>query len=144
MLERNFTIGEASEISGVKVTTIRFYEDIGLIALPTRTAGNRRQYEAPAVEKLAFIRHARELGFEIDDIRSLLGLAERPDASCEEADRIARHHLKAVNLRLGQLRLLQKELTRMIGECEQGRVCDCRVIQILSDHAQCRHHVVAR
>ena len=74
MAERGFSIGEASERSGVKATTIRFYEDIGLISPPVRTSGNRRQYGEEEVDRLTFIRHARELGFEIDDIRGLLAM----------------------------------------------------------------------
>ncbi|NDW07849.1 MerR family transcriptional regulator [Jiella pacifica] len=140
MAERGFSIGEASERSGVKVTTIRFYENIGLISPPVRTSGNRRQYGEEEVDRLTFIRHARELGFEIDDIRGLLAMTERPNASCQEADRIARHHLKGVNHRISQLTLLGKELQRMIDECGHGRVCDCRVIQTLADHSHCQHH----
>lgn len=140
MTERGYSIGEASERSGVKVTTIRFYENIGLISAPERTGGNRRLYGAAEVDRITFIRHARELGFEIEDIRGLLAMAEKPNASCQEADRIARHHLKGVNHRLRQLELMRKELHRMIEECEHGRVCDCRVIQTLADHGQCQHH----
>ena len=140
MAERGFSIGEASERSGVKATTIRFYEDIGLISPPVRTSGNRRQYGEEEVDRLTFIRHARELGFEIDDIRGPLAMTERPNASCQEADRIARHHLKGVNHRISQLTLLGKELQRMIDECGHGRVCDCRVIQTLADPSHCQHH----
>ncbi|WP_206455718.1 MerR family transcriptional regulator [Aurantimonas marina] len=141
MVERGYSIGEASERSGVKVTTIRFYESIGLISPPIRTDGNRRQFREEEVERITFIRHARELGFEIEDIRGLLDMAERPNASCQEADRIARHHLKGVDRRINQLNLLRRELQRMIDECGHGRVCDCRVIQTLADHSQCQHHL---
>lgn len=143
MAERGYSIGEASERSGVKVTTIRFYEEIGLISPPGRTSGNRRRYRAEDIDRIAFIRHARELGFEIEDIRGLLSMTEKPNASCQEADQIARHHLRAVDHRISQLNLLRKELHRMIDECEHGRVCDCRVIQTLADHAQCQHHRIA-
>ncbi|MCK5931685.1 DNA-binding transcriptional regulator, MerR family [Fulvimarina manganoxydans] len=143
MAERGFSIGEASKRSGVKVTTIRFYEEIGLISSPIRTSGNRRQYGEEEIDRLTFIRHARELGFEIEDIQGLLAMAERPNASCQEADRIARHHLKGVDHRINQLNLLRKELQRMIDECGHGRVCDCRVIQTLADHAHCQHHLAS-
>ncbi len=137
------SIGEASRRSGVKITTIRFYEEIGLVFPSGRTSGNRRQYEVGDVDRIIFIRHARQLGFDIDDIRDLLAMTEKPNASCRDADRIARHNLGAVNTRIDQLTLLKAELERMVTECAHGRVCDCRVIQILSDHDQCRHHHAA-
>jgi len=72
-------IGEAAKRSGVKVPTIRYYEQIGLLAAPARSDGNRRHYDASDLHRLTFIRHARELGFEIDAIRT--SRARRPTAS---------------------------------------------------------------
>ena len=135
-----FSIGDASRQSGVKITAIRFYEEIGLVIPSARTAGNRRQYEAEDIDRIIFVRHARQLGFDINDIRDLLAVTEKPNAPCRDADRIARHNLEAVNTRIDRLTLLKAELERMVTECAHGRVCDCRVIQILSDHDQCRHH----
>ena len=87
------SIGEAAAASGVKVPTIRYYEQIGLLPAPPRTEGNRRHYSGGDLRRLAFIRHARELGFEIDAIRALLVLADKPEQSCATADQIARAHL---------------------------------------------------
>lgn len=134
-----YTIGEASRQSGVKVPTIRFYEKIGLIKPPARTAAQRREYVAEDVRRLTFIRHARELGFEINDIRELLTMTETPNASCHEADSIARRHLSEIEARLAKLIALRDELQRMVSECGHGRVCDCRVLQILDDHQLCQH-----
>jgi DNA-binding transcriptional MerR regulator len=83
-------IGQAARQSGVKVPTIRYYEQIGLLPAPPRSEGNRRQYDADDLRRLAFIRHARELGFETDAIRALLALQDEPDQSCASADQIAR------------------------------------------------------
>lgn len=134
-----FSIGDASRQSGVKVTTIRFYEQIGLLAAAARSEGNRRQYDEADLRRLAFIRHARELGFSVDDIRELLAMTEQTNSSCHEADSIAQRHLKDVDRRIAQLAGLRSELQRMVDECGHGRICDCRVIQILGDHGQCRH-----
>ena len=71
-------IGEAARQSGVKVPTIRYYEQIGLLPAPPRSEGNRRSYEATDLRRLSFIRHARELGFEIEAIRALLTLQDDP------------------------------------------------------------------
>lgn len=133
-------IGKAAEASGVKVPTIRYYEQIGLLPVPERTEGNRRLYGRADLERLTFIRHARELGFEIDAIRTLLTLQDRPDQSCAEADALARSHLVDVEKRIASLLALKAELDRMVEGCSHGRVEDCRVIEILADHGQCRHH----
>jgi Cu(I)-responsive transcriptional regulator len=133
------SIGELSRWTGVKVPTIRYYEQVGLMPAPPRTEGKQRRYGPAAVDRLNFIRHARELGFEVDAIRELLALSAQPDRSCAEVDQIARRHLAEVERRIGQLVALRAELQRMVDACGHGRVCDCRVIEILAGHGQCGH-----
>lgn len=99
----NVSIGEASKASGVKVPTIRYYEQIGLLPSPPRTDGNRRLYDRQDVQRLLFIRHARDLGFEVDAIRTLLDLQDNPDQSCSAADAIARARLSDVEHRIAKL-----------------------------------------
>ena len=131
---QEISIGEAARHSGVKPPTIRYYEQIGLLPAPPRTEGNRRLYDATDLRRLAFIRHARELGFEIDAIRALLFLQDAPNQSCAAADEIARARLAEVEHRMSCLAALKTELERMIRECACGRVADCRVIETLADH----------
>ncbi|MBK5958238.1 MerR family transcriptional regulator [Rhodoplanes elegans] len=126
-------IGEAARRSGVKVPTIRYYEQIGLLAAPARTEGNRRLYTGAELHRLAFVRHARELGFDVEAIRTLLTLQDRPEQPCGEADAIAKARLAEVRARIAKLKALEEELTRMIDECACGRVADCRVIEILAE-----------
>lgn len=133
----NLPIGELARRTGVKVPTIRFYEQIGLIAAPPRTEGNQRRYGKAEVDRLNFIRHARELGFEVDHIRELLAMSQEPQASCHQADSIAKAHLREVDRRIERLQALRVELARMIDECGHGRICDCRIIEVLADHGQC-------
>lgn len=133
-----FTIGKLSEATDTKVQTIRYYESIGLMAPFTRTEGGHRLYDIDDRKRLTFIRHARELGFSIDAIRELLSLSDNPQTSCERADDIASRQLDEVEQRLKRLRALQKELKRMVTECGHGRVSDCRVIEVLSDHQLCQ------
>lgn len=135
----SLSIGELSRASGVKVPTIRYYEQVGLMPAPRRTEGQQRRYGEAEVSRLNFIRHARELGFEIEAIRELLAMSGNPDQSCTEADAIARRHLAEVERRIGQLVALREELRRMVDECSHGRVAECRVIQVLEDHGKCRH-----
>ncbi|MCK0197556.1 helix-turn-helix domain-containing protein [Ancylobacter sp. 6x-1] len=137
---RAHSIGAAAQASGVKVPTIRYYEEIGLLPAPPRTDGGRRAYAMGDIRRLAFIRHARELGFEIEAIRALLALQDRPDQSCAAADAIARDRLAEVEERIASLTALKAELTRMIEGCSHGEVGVCRVIETLADHGACRHH----
>lgn len=136
-------IGVLSEATGVKVPTIRFYEQIGLLPAPLRTHSNRRSYGEPHLQRLRFIRHARDLGFSVEDIRELLAMTAQPQASCHGADSIARRHLGEVERRIAQLQSLRGELQRMIGECSHGRIADCRVIESLADHGHCLHEHAA-
>jgi len=143
-----FTIGDLSRATGVKATTIRFYEGEGLLPPPGRTEGGHRVYARAHLDRLGFIRHARELGFAMPDIRELLQLADAaPDAPCEGVDAIALRHLGAVRERLARLRSLEAELIRMTA-CSHEGVGNCRVIEVLADasHGHCadpthgRHH----
>lgn len=139
MLTQGFSIGEAAKQSGVKAPTVRYYEQIGLLPPPSRTEGNRRLYDRDDLRRLAFIRHARELGFEIDAIRALLTLQDDPHQSCASADGIARFRLAEVERRIVSLGALKVELQRMVEGCATGRVAQCRVIEVLADHGQCLH-----
>jgi DNA-binding transcriptional MerR regulator len=134
---RGQTIGRVAEAAGCKVQTVRYYETIGLLPPPARTAGNQRVYGPAAVERLRFIRHARALGFHLDAIRDLLSLADRPDQPCDAVDAIARAQLVEVEARLARLTTLKTELERMIAQCSGGRIADCRIIESLGDHARC-------
>ena len=128
-----FSIGTLSSATGCKVETIRYYEKIGLMPEPARSEGGQRRYHRSHRERLQFIRHSRELGFTLDNIRELLALGEQH----QHADAIARRHRDAVQNRISALTALRNELDRMIGECEKGHPGECRVIEVLSDHGKC-------
>jgi DNA-binding transcriptional MerR regulator len=104
---------------------------------PGRTEGGQRRYGDAEVDRLSFIRHARQLGFPLEAIRELLDLSDNPDRSCHEADSIARRQLKQVELRMDRLKALQTELKRMIHECSGGNTADCKVLEVLRDHSEC-------
>ena len=126
------SIGRLSAATGVKVPTIRFYEQIGLLPPAARNESDYRVYDEPAFRRLSFIRHARQLGFEIDDIRALLDLADEPERPCGDANRIAERQLAAIDAKIAGLQALRTELSRMQVACAGGRVSDCRVIEALS------------
>jgi DNA-binding transcriptional MerR regulator len=134
---RDYSIGELSRETGCKVPTIRYYEKVGLMPEPARTQGNQRRYGEKHRQRLAFIRHSRDLGFSPEDIRELLTLSDDPDQSCEEADTIAGRQLEAVEMRLAQLEALKTELEHMVHQCKGGTIASCQIIEILSDHELC-------
>ncbi|MBD3731864.1 MAG: helix-turn-helix domain-containing protein [Sphingopyxis sp.] len=130
-------IGELSKATGTNIETIRYYERIGLLPAPLRTNANYRSYGDGHRTRLSFVRHSRDLGFTIEEIRSLLDLSDHPDRDCGDADRIASAHLEQVEAKIDQLSALRDELTRIVGRCRGGLAGDCRVIEALGDHGQC-------
>lgn len=136
------TIGKLGAMARVKVPTIRYYEQIGLLPAAERSAGNQRLYSRRALDRLAFIRHSRDLGFSLEAIRDLLSLSDNPDQSCAAADAIAKAQLAEVESRILRLTALKVELERMVVQCAGGRIADCHVIEVLGDHSLCTadHH----
>lgn len=135
---QSLTIGQLSKATGCKVPTIRYYEEIGLMPPARRSEGNQRIYGQRELDRLSFIRHSRELGFSQAAIRELLRMTDAPERPCEDADRIAQEQLEAVERKISRLEALRDELTRMVRQCEGGRIADCRVIEVLADHKECR------
>lgn len=133
----DFSIGRLSAATGVKVPTIRYYEQIGLIDPPTRTEGNQRRYGKAARERLQFIAHARAMGFPMDSLRSMLRIARHEEAPCADIDELVRDRLEDVDERIRRLTELRGELAGMLDDCRHGTVADCRAVEVLSDHGEC-------
>jgi len=134
----SFSIGDLARWTGVKVATIRYYEDRGLLAAPRRSAGNQRRYGQAEVERLGFIRHARDLGFPLAAIAQLVELQDHPDRSCDAATRIASEQLDAVRRKISRLRALETELSRITERCTgTGPSRACYVLASLGDHSLC-------
>lgn len=132
------TIGELSRRAGVKVPTIRYYEQTGLLSEPERSEGNQRRYTQSDLDRLTFIRHGRDLGLSVDAIRDLIALSGYPDAPCDGVNRIAQEHLADVRARIERLQKLEAELARIVALCDGNHaVKECRVLEALSDHGQC-------
>src|SRR3546814_13219572 len=134
-------IGELSRATGTNIETIRYYERIGLLPAPDRTAANYRSYTGANRSRLSFVRHSRELGFTIEEIRSLLDLSDDPARDCGEADRIENAHLEQDEAKIAQLTSLRDEPRRIVGRCTGGDAADCGVIAGLCNHRRsARHH----
>jgi Cu(I)-responsive transcriptional regulator len=125
-------IGQLARVADTNAETIRYYERIGLLPPPPRTAGNYRDYATVHVSRLTFTRRARDLGFSIEQVRTLLDLADQKEQSCEAVDAIARDHLAEVKRKLADLGALRRELESMIGQCRHGTVGECRIIEALA------------
>jgi len=138
MSHPQWSIGALAGEAGVHVQTLRYYEAEGLLAPAARTDGGQRRYGEAQRRRLGFIRHAREFGFTLDQIRELLALADEGASDCRRIDAVARRQREAVRRRIRALEQLEGELDRMIGECDGGRGPGCRVLEVLGDHGQCR------
>jgi Cu(I)-responsive transcriptional regulator len=143
MATTEYTIGQLARETGCKVPTIRYYEQIGLLPAPRRSAGNQRLYGAEHLQRLGFIQHCRELGFSQAAVRELFRLTDQPNRTCEAVDAIARAHLEDVDRRIARLTSLKLELERMIESCRGGRVDKCHIIETLADHSH-RHCLADR
>jgi Cu(I)-responsive transcriptional regulator len=131
MTKSSFSIGELARSTGTKVETIRYYERIGVLQAPVRTSANYRAYARSDVERLSFVRRARELGFTLDQVRALLRLSDDREQSCAEVDRLAGAQLAEVDRRIADLKVLRRELSDLIGQCRHGTIADCRIIEVL-------------
>ncbi|QDH13281.1 helix-turn-helix domain-containing protein [Formicincola oecophyllae] len=144
-----YSIGQVAKSTGIAVETVRYYERIGLLPAPPRGGGNYRRYGMGHVERLQFIRRARALGFALEDIKTLLGLAKleprkkganQPlaspslDKEVERADvhKLAKKHLQEVEDKLAQLQRLRTALRKLIAACPHGEVSGCGIIDGLT------------
>ena len=128
-------IGALAARTRCNIETIRFYEKIGVLSKPTRTEGGHRAYGPAHVERLTFVRRARELGFTLDEVRALLRLAEASDVPCGEVKDLATIHRTGVETKIADLRAMQKALTALIAQCDaRGDAADqpgCPLIETL-------------
>ena len=124
-----YSIGDLARLTGVKVPTIRFYEDKGLLPEPDRTAGNQRRYDDVALNRLHFIRHGRDLGLPLADIEALLSLEGAKGQDLNRAHDIARRQLADVRDRISRLRGLEEELVHITEACDGQHDHICAVLQ---------------
>ena len=125
------SIGDLAKATGVPIETIRYYERMGVIPKPPRTASNYRAYTPAHEGRLKFVRRSRDLGFSLDEVRALLKLADGEDQSCSDIDLLARTHLDEVERKIEALTTMRDELRDMIDHCGRNTVADCRIIASL-------------
>jgi DNA-binding transcriptional MerR regulator len=132
-----YSIGYLSRHTQVKIPTIRFYEDKGLLPRPDRTAGNQRRYDDTALKRLLFIRHCRDLGLPLTDIEGLLSLEGASGGDLNQAHEIAERQLADLRDRISRLRSLEAELSRISKACDGKHDHVCAVLHAFGDHSEC-------
>lgn len=123
--------GELAELSGCNIETVRFYEKHGLLPPPPRTAGGHRDYAPEHLKRLTFIRRSRELGFTLDEVRSLLILVDGRDWTCAEVKAMTLEHLADVRRKIADLQRLARTLQDMAAQCDRGAVPECPIVDAL-------------
>lgn len=126
------TIGVLSEGTGVNIETIRYYERIGLLPAPPRSAGRHRLYEDSHRQRLVFIRRARELGFSLEEVRALLGLGGGHDLTCGEVRALTHHHIAAIREKVRDLKRLERILSDLAAQCKADKVPACPILDALN------------
>lgn len=124
-------IGKLSQLTGVNIETIRYYEKINVLPAPSRSESGRRVYGPMERRILAFVRRSRELGFSLDEIRTLLRLGGPEKASCREVREIAAHHLDDIRAKISDLRKLERLLAKTVAQCTGTTAPECPVLDIL-------------
>jgi MerR family mercuric resistance operon transcriptional regulator len=132
MTPTSYAIGTLSKHTGVNIETIRYYERIGIMPRPPRTAGGQRIYDSSHFKRLAFIRRSRELGFSLDEIRALLRLVDGGDYTCGEVREMTLAHIADIRRKIGDLRRMEVVLKDMAAKCDGGDVPECPILDALS------------
>jgi MerR family mercuric resistance operon transcriptional regulator len=135
-MSQNLRIGEVAARSGCHIETIRYYERIGLLPRPSRSRSGYRAYAEADVTRLRFMVHCRELGFSLDEIRSLIALSEDPKLSCGRVDALARQHLEDIQSKQRALARLSREIKQLIDTCARGQRGTCEILASLQGPAR--------
>ena len=127
------SIGKLSKQSGVNIETIRYYEKIGVMPAPGRSAGGFRIYGPDHLKRLSFVRRGRQLGFSLDEIRNLLRLVDGHGHTCAEVHALMLSHLAEIRRKLRDLRRLQRAMVEMAARCSGESVPECPIVDALFD-----------
>ena len=122
---------ELARRTGCNLETVRYYEKVGLLPEPPRTAGGDRSYDTTHERRLRFVLRARELGFSLDEIRELLRLVDERDRPCAEASAVAVAHLNDVRAKIADLRRMERVLKNVVAQCTDGSRQECPLIETL-------------
>ena len=129
---RDFGIGELADRAQVPIANIRYYEEIGILPKAARRNGRHRTYDETDIKRLSFVRTSRELGFSLEQVRTLMHLSEPQNLNCDEARALSKAQLQAVRHKIRELREIEVELSKHIIVCDElcgcGRSSECPVL----------------
>ena len=133
MKEKIFTIGKVARLTAVGIETIRFYEREGLIPEPPRRESAYRQYPPATIDRVRFIKRAKDLGFTLAEIKELLDLSVGPKTTCADVKRKADEKIKEVDVKISDLKRIRKALNRLTDQCRgKGPVSECPILENLN------------
>lgn len=124
---------DLARLTGCNLETIRYYENIGILPEPPRTASNYRAYDDTHVARLRFIIRSRDLGFTLAEIRDLLGLVDGGATSCAEVQALASRHIEVIRAKISDLKRIEKVLSDTVSQCTGDDVPECAVIDALKE-----------
>ncbi len=127
-MSKEITIGKLSSQTGVNIETIRYYEKEGILPAPPRTEGGHRLYTEEHLKRLMFVRRSRELGFSLDEIRTMLDMVDGGNLTCAEVKNITLKHLDDVRDKISDLQKLEKTLKAIASQCKGSKRRGCRIL----------------
>ncbi len=131
---QSLSIGQVARLAGVGVQTIRYYEREGLIEEPPRSESGYRQHSPETVVRIRFIRHAKELGFSLKEIKELLSLRADSSASCTDVRERASAKVSEIEAKMQSLARMREILLRLTETCTGiGPTSECPILEAL-DH----------
>lgn len=125
-------IGEVARRTGVPAKTIRYYEETGLIPEAGRAANGYRVYDARAVHLLRFVKRARDLGFSMQEVSSLLALWADEDRSSADVKKLATQHLQDIERKIAELQSLRRTMQTLVKSCNGDNRPDCPILADLA------------
>lgn len=132
MKEEYFTIGKVARLTDVGIETIRFYEREGLIPEPPRRESGYRQYPRVTIDRILFIKRAKDLGFTLAEINELLSLRVGSGTTCADVKRKADQKIEDVKTKIKSLKRIQKALEKLTHQCRgKGSVSECPILEAL-------------
>jgi MerR family transcriptional regulator, copper efflux regulator len=129
---KSLTIGKVAQRAGVGIETVRFYEREGLLVKPTRSKSGYRQFDEEVVDRLEFIRRAKELGFTLNEIKELLSLRISRNTCCDDVKATADTKIADIDAKLATLRRMRKALVRLSTACgKKESTAECPILEAL-------------
>ncbi|MES2820570.1 MAG: Cu(I)-responsive transcriptional regulator [Pseudomonadota bacterium] len=130
-------IGQAAKSSGLTAKMIRYYESIGLFAAARRSDSGYRRYDAQDLQRLAFIKRARDLGFSLEEVGQLLALWQDRERASADVKALASAHIEGLNRRIGELTGLRDSLQELAEHCQGDDRPDCPILKGLAAEDGC-------